>query len=225
MNYLTKTNMLNAIYKHKAISSKQLALLFNVKIKSVQDHILKLKKLKLIGVVPNNSRTPSYFIKTKGIKLIGGRQARPVKYVNEEHLTIEIKVLRYLVDSEQIEHINHTDFLNTYETDREIKKRRYLELGMQASKLRTPDLIVKEISGTKVYEIEITKKARYRYKEILHKLDKDYSKKKWEQIIWVINNRDNRWFNDVFGNLSIQAKTKLTFISKYETKEKEGKNG
>ena len=195
-NLLKQEHILTALYKHKALSVMQLKELFNMNYTAIGFHITKLRKKALVF----QRKTPVgvfYSLSTKGGKVIGLSKVHKVYHIPKRHTDWEIRTIRHLINTKEISPENYSELLNCYEAEREIKRRKYNELGGEARKMRWVDLIVNTKEGTKAYEIEITKKHKARYSPIVAKLDSQFKKGKWIEIVWVCFQKDYRWLSEV----------------------------
>lgn len=171
MELLNKKIILLAIYKHKALQVDQLQALLGVKSRAtIATLITRYRRDNYLSQL----KTPVgvfYFLTTKGAKLIGYDRVNRVTGIEKAHTDVEIMVIRHLVKSKVIKPKTYEELLNSYKTDREIKREKFAELGGEAHKFRWVDILVTTTEGKIAYEVEITKKNKERYPAIVTKLD------------------------------------------------------
>lgn len=209
---LKQQYILRAIYKHKILSVDQIQKLFSIKSRiTVSKHIQRLKEKKQIKML----KSPIgyfYFLTTKGSNLLGVSRVNEVKSIDKNHSDQEINLLIHLLKTNQIQKDDYQVFLDSYKTDRELKRIKFQELGGIAYKLRWVDLVVNTNKGKIAFEVETTRKNKDRYPEIINKLDRQFKEFNWTEINWLVYKKDVNWFTNIIMSCKPQSTMNLMVI-------------
>lgn len=212
---LNQELILQGIYKHKALTTKQLAYLFNTSGNNIRHIIIRAKKNNFLEMI-KTFRGFYYKLTPEGSRLIGKERAYRISLPSWHHTNTELALLNYLVKTQKITLKNSSKIIDRYLSERELKNKFWSNEGNKAKDKRCVDLLVKQQENYVGYEIELTRKTRKRYKIILTKLEKTAITENMVEVIWVVKDKDIGWFAKTFQELTPKIAMSLLPLSKIE---------